>query len=120
MPADSGWKLTDAYAINERGQIAGSGFKDGQLRAFLLMDNTPPELQLPADVAREATSKAGAEVHYGSPSASDSVDGSVPVTCDPPSGSTFGLGGRRPPLPPRRPRATSSATTLPKTSTCPT
>ena len=92
IPADSGWKLTDAYAINERGQIAGSGFKDGQLRAFLLTDNTPPELQLPADVAREATSNSGAEVHYGSPSASDSVDGSVPVKCDPPSGSTFGLG----------------------------
>jgi probable HAF family extracellular repeat protein len=36
IPADSGWKLTDAYSINERGQIVGSGFKDGQLRAFLL------------------------------------------------------------------------------------
>jgi probable HAF family extracellular repeat protein len=40
IPADSGWKLTDAYSINERGQIVGSGFKDGQLRAFLL---TPPD-----------------------------------------------------------------------------
>jgi probable HAF family extracellular repeat protein len=36
IPADSGWKLTDAYSINESGQIVGSGFKDGQLRAFLL------------------------------------------------------------------------------------
>jgi probable HAF family extracellular repeat protein len=36
IPAGSGWKLTDAYSINERGQIVGSGFKDGQLRAFLL------------------------------------------------------------------------------------
>lgn len=36
IPTDSCWKLTDAYSINESGQIVGSGFKDGQLRAFLL------------------------------------------------------------------------------------
>src|SRR5215207_960293 len=36
IPADSGWKLTDAYAINESGDIVGSGFKDGRLQAFLL------------------------------------------------------------------------------------
>lgn len=36
IPADSGWHLLDAYAINERGQIVGSGFLNGQLRAFLL------------------------------------------------------------------------------------
>jgi probable HAF family extracellular repeat protein len=36
IPEHSGWQLTDAYAINERGQIVGSGFLNGQLRAFLL------------------------------------------------------------------------------------
>lgn len=36
IPADSGWKLVDAYAINESGQITGSGYKDGRLQAFLL------------------------------------------------------------------------------------
>jgi probable HAF family extracellular repeat protein len=36
LPKDSDWKLVDAYAINEGGQIVGSGFKDGELQAFLL------------------------------------------------------------------------------------
>lgn len=36
IPADSGWKLVDAYAINGSGQIVGSGYKDGSLQAFLL------------------------------------------------------------------------------------
>ena len=36
IPENSGWQLTDAYAINERGQIVGSGFLNGQLRACLL------------------------------------------------------------------------------------
>ena len=36
IPADSGWKLVDAYAINESGHIVGSGYKDGRLQAFLL------------------------------------------------------------------------------------
>jgi probable HAF family extracellular repeat protein len=36
IPAESGWKLVDAYAINGSGQIVGSGFKDGLLQAFLL------------------------------------------------------------------------------------
>ena len=48
----SGWKLTDAYAINKSGQIVGVGFKDGkdenlsQLRAFLLTpDTTEPKIE---------------------------------------------------------------------------
>ena len=36
IPPDSGWKLVDAYAINESGQITGSGYKDGHLQAYLL------------------------------------------------------------------------------------
>ena len=36
IPPDSGWKLVDAYAINGSGQIVGSGYKDGLLKAFLL------------------------------------------------------------------------------------
>ena len=38
-----------------------------------------------------ATGPAGATVSYATPTASDD-DGPVPVTCDPASGSTFGLG----------------------------
>ena len=37
LPEDSGWKLVDAYALNERGQIVGSGYyENGPLQAFLL------------------------------------------------------------------------------------
>jgi probable HAF family extracellular repeat protein len=36
LPADSGWILEVASAINERGMIAGTGNHNGQKRAFLL------------------------------------------------------------------------------------
>jgi probable HAF family extracellular repeat protein len=49
----SGWKLTDPYAINESGQIVGTGYhydeagNKGQLRAFLLTpDTTEPNLSV--------------------------------------------------------------------------
>ena len=36
LPANSGWELTTANAINERGQIVGTGRKDGKTKPFLL------------------------------------------------------------------------------------
>jgi probable HAF family extracellular repeat protein len=36
IPAGSGWELLFATGINERGQIAGTGFLNGQVRGFLL------------------------------------------------------------------------------------
>lgn len=36
LPAASGWILEEARAINNKGQIAGSGTRDGQPHAFLL------------------------------------------------------------------------------------
>ena len=36
IPAGSGWQLYRAAAINDRGEIAGVGNHDGQIRAFLL------------------------------------------------------------------------------------
>jgi uncharacterized protein len=53
-------------------------------------DTTAPVLHL-HDLTVEATSAAGAAVSY-SVSATDNVDGDVPVNCDPASGSTFPLG----------------------------
>ncbi len=43
----SGWVLTTAYAINDKGQMTGYGFLNGQQRAFRLspavpVDSTPP------------------------------------------------------------------------------
>jgi hypothetical protein len=54
-------------------------------------DTTPPVLSLPASITAEATGPGGAAVSFSATSA-DIVDGSVPVTCDPASGSTFPLG----------------------------
>lgn len=36
IPPDSGWDLTWATDINERGQITGYGLRDGRFRAFLM------------------------------------------------------------------------------------
>lgn len=56
-----------------------------------VQDTTAPVLELPADLSVGATSAAGATVVYGA-TATDVVDGSVPVTCSPASGSTFAPG----------------------------
>jgi hypothetical protein len=37
IPADSGWILLSASHINDMGQIAGNGFLNGVLHAFLLI-----------------------------------------------------------------------------------
>ncbi len=47
---------------------------------------------VPANLTAEATSAAGAAVNYTAPTATDAVDGGVPVTCAPASGSTFPIG----------------------------
>lgn len=58
-----------------------------------VQDTTPPEISgMPSDIAKTATSSFGATVNYAEPTASDLVDGSVPVNCSPASGSTFALG----------------------------
>jgi hypothetical protein len=54
-------------------------------------DTLPPVLRLPSDLTLEATSRNGARVRFAA-SATDEVDGLVPVTCTPASGSTFPLG----------------------------
>jgi hypothetical protein len=56
-----------------------------------VVDTTPPQLTVPANIVEEATSPAGATVHF-TPSATDAVDANVAIACLPASGSTFGLG----------------------------
>jgi sugar lactone lactonase YvrE len=56
-------------------------------------DTTPPVISgVPADITVDATSASGAVVTFASPTASDNVDGPVPVSCSPASGSTFPIG----------------------------
>jgi len=57
-----------------------------------VVDTTPPALTSTANVVAEATSSLGAVVSYSAPTAADVVDGPVPVSCAPSSGSQFPLG----------------------------
>jgi hypothetical protein len=56
-----------------------------------VVDTTPPSLTLPSDITAQATGPGGAAVSYTA-TATDLVNGSVPVNCTPPSGSTFPVG----------------------------
>jgi hypothetical protein len=55
-------------------------------------DTTPPVISgVPTDITVPATSVNGASVSWTVPTAVDVVDGSIVVSCIPPSGSTFGV-----------------------------
>jgi probable HAF family extracellular repeat protein len=41
IPSNSGWTLSRATSINDAGQIVGTGFLNGQLRAFMLTPTQP-------------------------------------------------------------------------------
>ncbi len=56
-----------------------------------VVDTTPPDITVPADMTVEATGPDGAVVTF-SASAVDLVDGPVAITSVPPSGSAFALG----------------------------
>ena len=56
-----------------------------------IVDTTPPQLTLPANVTVASTSGAGAVVNFTA-TAADSLDGAVGVICTPASGSTFAVG----------------------------
>ena len=56
-------------------------------------DTSPPAfLGVPSDLVLEANGPSGSVVAYDLPSATDDLDGPVPVTCAPAPGATFPLG----------------------------
>jgi hypothetical protein len=58
-----------------------------------IQDTTPPVISnMPANITVTANLPGGANVFWASPTALDLVDGSVAVTCVPPSGSLFPIG----------------------------
>ena len=59
--------------------------------SFTVADLQGPVIAGLADLTVEATSPSGSVVTFA-PTATDDVDGPVPVTCVPVSGSTFGIG----------------------------
>jgi hypothetical protein len=73
-------------AHDAAGNVSGSSF------TVHVRVSTPPTIAAHADLSAEATSGAGATVTYSAPTATDAVDGSVPVSCLPASGSVFTLG----------------------------
>jgi hypothetical protein len=72
--------VTDAGGIKVNGSFT-----------ITVSDTKAPVLALPANMTAEATSAAGASVTFAT-SASDTVDGSVAVSCNHGSGDTFALG----------------------------
>lgn len=72
-------------ATDAAGNSSSSGF------TVVVADTTKPTLLVPGDITEEATGPTGAAVTFVV-TASDAVDPDVPVTCVPPSGSTFALG----------------------------
>ena len=72
-------------ATDARGNSASTSF------TITVMDTLPPTIfNRPANISGiVATGPAGAVVTFSSPTATDVVDGAVPVSCVPPSGSTF-------------------------------
>ncbi|HET7696008.1 MAG TPA: HYR domain-containing protein [Vicinamibacterales bacterium] len=68
-----------------------SGNKATATYTFAVTDTAAPVLSLPSPIIVAATSPAGAVVTY-SATATDVVDGSVPVVCAPASGLTFAVG----------------------------
>ena len=54
-------------------------------------DTTPPVVSVPSDITTTTQSPGGTAVSF-SASASDNLDGSLPASCSPPSGSNFPVG----------------------------
>jgi hypothetical protein len=80
-----GSTTVDCTATDSRGNSGTASF------AVNVVDTTPPSLTVPAAIAVDATSPAGAGVTY-SAAANDLVDGAVAPACSPASGSVFPIG----------------------------
>lgn len=80
-----GWTDVTCTAMSDEGVSASGRFK------VAILDRTPPVMTHPPYASVEATSSAGAIVHFET-SATDVVDGNVPVSCYPASGTQFRIG----------------------------
>ncbi len=78
--------------ITRSGAIGNeSSFALAIAQSGTITERTPPVITVPADIVAEAASAAGAIVFFTA-AATDNVDGAVPVSASPASGSVFALG----------------------------
>ena len=70
----------------------GAGNTSSAISTVTVNDTTAPVVTDNTDLVIEATSAAGAVATFGTPTASDAVDGNPTVSCDASSGATFPLG----------------------------
>ena len=95
LPTLEGDVESAAGRVNASGQIVGaSRSPNGTWRAVMWTkqaDTIPPVITVPDDITVNATGPTGARVTFAI-SATDDVDGAVPVTCAPETGSTFSIG----------------------------
>lgn len=100
--AGSGAVYSFALVPNSQGTVTvaipGSVFTDFSANLNIastvlsrIYDTTAPAVTVPAGITLDATSPAGAVVVYAA-SATDLVDGAVPVSCSKTSGTTFPIG----------------------------
>jgi hypothetical protein len=80
-----GATTVDCSATDAAGNTANGSF------TVTVVDTTPPSLNLPSNINETASSNSQAVVTY-SATATDLVDGAVPVNCTPASGSSFPVG----------------------------
>jgi hypothetical protein len=66
--------------------VGDAGISDS---AVVTVQDTPPSIAQPPDITVSTTDANGTTVSYGPFTASDLVDGSLPVSCSPASGTTF-------------------------------
>ncbi|TAK75829.1 MAG: HYR domain-containing protein [Dehalococcoidia bacterium] len=71
--------------------VCYGGYWGGTVIGTLTVDTAAPVITVPSAISTPMTSAAGASVTY-SASANDAIDGDIPVSCAPPSGSTFAAG----------------------------
>jgi hypothetical protein len=91
-PASGSTFALGTTTVNCSATDAASNTANGSFLVHVL-DTTPPTIvDTPGSITAEATGSSGATVGYSSPTASDLVDGPVPVACVPASGSVFALG----------------------------
>lgn len=88
-PRDEAATATTNGAIYVLGGWTGAAVADSTL--VFATDTIPPVLTLPSNMIVDPTSPAGAVVTY-SATATDNIDGPVPVTCAPASGTQFPIG----------------------------